>query len=526
MLSLSFMDEHGNLIPVNDSRSEIEINIPTKKKDLNPPVNFVNPENDTVTYHTFRITHEDTAFSIRVEPFNETRLVVYLRHRKRPNETHFDYQTLLPDFTSCLPPEDENCTVVSEFMQCLGVVNVTSTYHGINFTKPGQPKSCGPPQNDSVPKPAPTENGEEEVSFKCPDICRHENLTFTNCSCDEIPNVFFLFNKTIAEDVSTCRHFITFSLCPNDTLLCKNSVNLLSCYALEFQRYQKCREILYKPRKLFYDLYGKCLEDPFKIYFNHSFAKVGKWYVGVKVYIPPFVNHTNEEEEPLEDLANHTGVNSPFPNWWNIVLNMTSKKEVKKFLQKYVVDVMSYHNNKTVKLKHCRWFNRWRCKTIVNHWVWQWERWMKNYNGRDNDDDDDDDRRKRRSLSLSDNDPESDIKTKRLCIVVEEKPPPPKIGEKMELIVKPVLDFNISTLYSFDVKLYTCLFWDELKDEWSTRGCRVKYYLLSRRNNLSFRPLVSCLKLKKSNTKVSHQAVIGGDPFPLLVAKKMERSLG
>ena len=72
------------------------------------------------------------------------------------------------------------------------------------------------------------------------------------------------------------------------------------------------------------------------------------------------------------------------------------------------------------------------------------------------------------------NDPESDAKAKRLCIKVDEKLPPPKVGVKMELIEIPVRDIDVSTLYTFDVRFYTCLFWDELKDEWSTRGCKVK----------------------------------------------------
>ena len=320
MVSLSFLDEHGNLIPVQNSGSDIEINIPAKSLRQNIPVNFVNPVNGTMAYHTFRVEHKDTAFSLRIEPFNESRLEVFLRHRKRPNDTHFDYKIILPDFTSCLPPGDENCTVLSEFMQCLGKVNVSSTYHDANFTKPGQPKTCGP-KNESVPAPAPSENDGD--ALKCPDICKYENLTYPNCSCDEIPNVYFLFNKTIEESAETCRNFTNFTKCPNDTLLCKNSVNVLSCYALELQRYQKCREILFTPRKLFYDTYGRCLKDPFKVFFNDSFAKLGKWYVGIRPYITPVVNHTN-----FQNSGNYT-----VQKWWHLSLNMTKKKRWKSFLR-------------------------------------------------------------------------------------------------------------------------------------------------------------------------------------------------
>ncbi|XP_022784277.1 uncharacterized protein LOC111324875 [Stylophora pistillata] len=476
VVSLSFLDEHGNLIPVENSGSDIEINIPTKSQiqSQNISVNFVNPVNGTMAYHTFRVEHKDTAFSLRIVPFNESHLEVFLRHRKRPNKTHFDDKIILPDLTSCLPPEDENCTLLSRFMRCLGKVNVSSTYHDANFTKPGQPKTCGP-KNDSVPTPAPSENGED--AFKCPDVCKYENLTYSNCSCDEIPNLYFLFNKTLEENPATCRNFTSFTMCPNDTL-CKNLVNVLTCYALDLQRYRQCQEILFAPRKLFYDTYGRCLEDPLKVFFNTSFAKLGKWYVGVKPYIPPFVNHTKNAEDDMDNNFDNSG-NHTDQHWWHVVLNMTKRKEVEKFLEESVVEEMNNHYNRTLKLKKCRWYNGKKCERIVSFRLWLWEEEMGIHNDYDNDDnddekddDDDDRRRKGRSLSLTERDPESDVKARRLCIEVDEKPPPPKVGAKMELIEIPILDANVSTLYTFDVRFYTCLFWDELKEEWSTKGCK------------------------------------------------------
>ncbi|XP_078384727.1 sperm receptor for egg jelly-like [Oculina patagonica] len=342
VVSLSFTDEHGNPIPVHDTQSDIEINIPVKHPNntLSQPTNFINP-NDSMAYHSFNITHHDTAFSIRIQPMNETRYIVYLRYGKRPNETHFDYQFLIPDFTSCLPPEDENCTIVSEFMQCLGANS--TPYHDANFTKPGQQTYCGPPKNDSVPAPAPPEDGEEEEDFSCPEICSYGNLTFSNCSCDEIPDVSFLFpNATIAEDIQTCRDFINFSLCPNNTMLCKNSINLLSCYLLEFERFEQCRAILTTPRKLFYDIYGRCTDDPFKVFFNHTVGKAGKWYVGVQVYIPPFVNDTEEEEEDEDDFE--------FEDWKDAVRNMTDEDDVEEYLEAHIVAVVNSGKNTTVEL--------------------------------------------------------------------------------------------------------------------------------------------------------------------------------
>lgn len=471
MVSLSFRDGDGNPIPVQNSTSYIEINIPTGKENgtRSAPTHFINPGNDSMAYHTFNISYEDTAFSIRIQPVNETRFVVYLKHGKRPNETDFDYEFLVPDFSSCLPPNDENCSMVSQFMECVGVENVP--YQQVNFTKPGQKTYCGPPKNDSVPAPAPPENGDEAEDFKCPEMCRQGDLTFTDCSCDEIPDVSFLFpNATIEEDAQTCIDFIDFALCENDTTLCKNSVNLLTCYLLRLGRFEQCLEILSTPRKLFYDIYGKCLDDPFKVFFNHSVGKPGKWFVGVKVYIPPFVNETEEEEqEPGEGEDDFES-----SKWWLETREIKKKKEVKKRLEEYIVDKVSAETNSTVELddEKCRvrrwWWWWWRCKKWVSHILDKWEVYQnikKHFGGR-----------KRRSLLSNSTDSDSEIKAKRLCILVKEKDPPPKIGEKMVLVEEPEFEINVSSSYSFDVKLYTCLFWDEDNDEWSTKGCKVNCY--------------------------------------------------
>lgn len=471
MVSLSFRDGDGNPIPVQNSTSYIEINIPTGKENgtRSAPTHFINPGNDSMAYHTFNISYEDTAFSIRIQPVNETRFVVYLKHGKRPNETDFDYEFLVPDFSSCLPPNDENCSMVSQFMECVGVENVP--YQQVNFTKPGQKTYCGPPKNDSVPAPAPPENGDEAEDFKCPEMCRQGDLTFTDCSCDEIPDVSFLFpNATIEEDAQTCIDFIDFALCENDTTLCKNSVNLLTCYLLRLGRFEQCLEILSTPRKLFYDIYGKCLDDPFKVFFNHSVGKPGKWFVGVKVYIPPFVNETEkEEQEPGEGEDDFES-----SKWWLETREIKKKKEVKKRLEEYIVDKVSAETNSTVELDDdkCRvrrwWWWWWRCKKWVSHILDKWEVYQnikKHFGGR-----------KRRSLLSNSTDSDSEIKAKRLCILVKEKDPPPKIGEKMVLVEEPEFEINVSSSYSFDVKLYTCLFWDEDNDEWSTKGCKVNCY--------------------------------------------------
>ena len=473
MVSLSFKGGDGKPIAVQNSKHDIEINIPTGKENgtRSAPTHFINPGNDSMAYHTFNITYDDTAFSIRIQPANETRFVVYLKHGKRPNETDFDYEFLVPDFSSCLLPSDENCSMVSQFMQCAGAENVP--YQQVNFTKPGQKTYCGPPENETVPAPAPPEDGEQQQDFSCPEMCRQGNLTFTNCSCDEIPDISFLFpNATIEEDVLTCRDFIDFALCENGTTLCKNSVNLLTCYLMQLGRFDQCLEILSTPRKLFYDIYGKCLDDPFKVFFNHSVGKPGKWFVGVKVYIPPFVNETEEEDQELEEGED----DFESSQWWLEIKEMTEEEEVEELLQEYIVDKVSAQTNSTVELddRECRvwWWRRrwrrWRCNWWVTYRLNQWKRYQRQQRWPGG--------RKRRSLLLNSTDSDSEIKAKRLCIVVKEKDPPPKIGEQMALVEEPEFEVNVSSSYSFDVKLYTCLFWDEDNDEWSTKGCKVNYH--------------------------------------------------
>lgn len=75
---------------------------------------------------------------------------------------------------------------------------------------------------------------------------------------------------------------------------------------------------------------------------------------------------------------------------------------------------------------------------------------------------------------LKDNDLELDVKVKRFCIKVDEKFFLLKVGVKMEFIEIFVCDIDVLILYIFDVRFYMCFFWDELKDEWSIRGCKVK----------------------------------------------------
>ena len=185
------------------------------------------------------------------------------------------------------------------------------------------------------------------------------------------------------------------------------------------------------------------------------------------MYIPPFVNETEEEEtEEGEDDFESS-------EWWQEIREITKRKKVKKLLEEYIVDKVSAETGSAVELDddECRvrwwwWWLRWlSCERWVSYRLNRW-RIYQNFKRRLGG-------RKRRSLLSNSTDTDSEIKAKRLCILVKEKDPPPKIGDEMALVEEPEFEINVSSSYSFDVKLYTCLFWDEDNDEWSTKGCKV-----------------------------------------------------
>ena len=489
VISLSFKDEFGSPITVEKTEKQIEIYIPTGREnnDTNKAaVHFVNPGNDSMMFHSFEIKHNDTAFAIRIEPVNETMLAVYLRYGRKPNLTHFDFKFIIPDFTSCVLPRQENCSIVSDFMTC--VETEDAPYKDENYTRPFLPASCGPESgNETLKPPPPASHGPdgEEQTFECPDACKYDNFTYDNCTCDELPDVTFLFNSSLDENNDICKAFIDFSLCPNDTLICKDSVNLLSCYLLHLDRFKQCRSILKTTPKLFYGIYAKCLKDPFRVFFNSTVGKAGKWYVGIEYYIPPNDTNTEKEEEKKDSLDFEA--NEPDWDrleklgWWRKLIKQNKEDNARRYLEGKVLRWAKWARWRTsfqgddVYDQNCSFwylFRKYECGKFVDRYLGYWRLWQDKKDDGDDDEEEDSDR-KRRSLSS-----DSDETAERLCVVVEEKPPPFKIGETLSLVEEPPeLDENVSALYSFDVSLYTCLFWDETNEEWSNRGCTVRFVL-------------------------------------------------
>jgi hypothetical protein len=65
--------------------------------------------------------------------------------------------------------------------------------------------------------------------------------------------------------------------------------------------------------------------------------------------------------------------------------------------------------------------------------------------------------------------------TQRKCAVVDEKPAPttPPPPTDFPPVMPQVFNASTSLNYSFDINLFTCLFWNVLTESWSTDGCQV-----------------------------------------------------
>ena len=478
---------------VSDLSSDIEVFIPMKlegktKNEINFPVN---PGNETMTLHKFEIPYNDTAFHVRIEPLNETILTIYLRYGERPNRTNYDFSFTIPDFSSCLPPEEENCTVAFEFMQCLNISHDTVR----DVESYVDPTNCPPIAEQTLP-PLPT--GEEveisttepKVIYPCPaSNCTYENYTYENCSCTMIPRLSFLLKDgwSNAGDDAACQRLRNFVICPKpsgncseenctrDSLdqnsdgerehfrnesqnLCgKNEVNFLSCYPnVTRNRFETCKEIFYKPPKLFYGEYGKCLQDPFKYYFPPEDGRAGDYFVAITYYTPPVQVEMNTSllkryrEELLRNASMIIGYNV---SWEECEIEGKDCSELLDSFEQELEDEQDeIEGNKTKDKTRKRRRRRRR------------NRRKRNRGDRD-----------RRSVSTI---PEDETPGKRICAVVKEKPPPPKPSNELETeklpYAEPEYEPNISTLYTFEVNLFNCLFWDEENERWSTLGCRVR----------------------------------------------------
>ena len=207
--------------------------------------------------------------------------------------------------------------------------------------------------------------------------------------------------------------------------------------------------------------------------------------MGIEYYIPP--NDTNTEKEKEKKDSLDFGEDEPDWDgleklgWWRKLIKQNKEDNARRYLEGKVLRWAKWARWRTsfqgddVYDQNCSfwyWFRKYECGKFVDRYLGYWRLWHDKKDDGDDDEEEDSDR-KRRSLSS-----DSDETAERLCVVVEEKPPPFKIGETLRLVEEPPeLDENVSALYSFDVSLYTCLFWDETNEEWSNRGCTVRFVL-------------------------------------------------
>ena len=480
IISLDLSSNQEENIEVSDLPSDIEILIPNKPPDK-PKGNTIyaaSQGNSTSTFRKFHISHNYSAGLIRVEPVNESILEVFVKYGQRPNATHHDFRFLSPNFSSCLPPEDLNCSMAAEFLQCLGIdehkMQTVESYM--------DPTSC-PPEAPTPPGGA-EENEDDTMSaafYPCPPSkCSHQNISYYDCSCTMIPHVSFLWNETVSNDVEACQSFVKFvtcaessvdcalaecprNACTNGTCQsagiqpCKDEVNFLSCYpGVTYDRLKTCQAILHPRPELLYRKYGECKRDPFASFFPAEYGRVGDVFISVRVYEP---------EEPKE----------PFPDW-----NETDADALLHY-RELLLQNASLAEGYRVSWGECE-INNVSCADLLTAYrrkreYWDEERgkgYRKIKDGREKGDngneDDDRSRRRRREVPTE---PDGSGSTQKRCTVVEEKPPPEKKDDNELPTDSVIVDSSNASLYSLDVYTFSCQYWDDVQEEWSTFGCKV-----------------------------------------------------
>ena len=76
---------------------------------LSPPKSIKN-----MRFHKIFLPHGDTEATIRIVPSNNAKLEIYIRYKARPTPAENNFETVVPDFSSCLSYSDDN-----GFFDCL-----------------------------------------------------------------------------------------------------------------------------------------------------------------------------------------------------------------------------------------------------------------------------------------------------------------------------------------------------------------------------------------------------------------------
>ena len=255
VLSLHFNNQNKQRLEIKDLTEEIEIWIPRKPKERTSlePNRFITPVgNDTLVYYKFFVKYDQSTFQIEIRPNVEAMFTVFLRHGERPTVDLYDAKREVPDFTSCVEPQ--NCSLVQTFLNCLRL----------------------------------------EATW---DTQRMRSV------CNQVPYLT-INSSTINAHNSTCESLISFLYCPTTCLgscfgkncsfenctggnltkpICLGKDFFMACNRLTEHSYKNCGKHLWPD--MFYGKYQNCHKNPYRYFFSGpDFGKAGFYYLGIRYW--------------------------------------------------------------------------------------------------------------------------------------------------------------------------------------------------------------------------------------------------
>lgn len=100
--SLELRSSDGNLIKIADLETPISIKLLNNRQLTNNSRSHFIGANRTV-YHKVNVTESGMALLVRVHPKNNgTELSVFVKYNERPTTGNNDFETVVPDFSSCV----------------------------------------------------------------------------------------------------------------------------------------------------------------------------------------------------------------------------------------------------------------------------------------------------------------------------------------------------------------------------------------------------------------------------------------
>ena len=196
VVGLDFRDSEGNPIDTSNFTTDIEIGIPRKPVEGSKNLTkfFVNPEtNESLVFHKFFIQYNNSAFHIRIEPEKEKKLVVYLRHGKRPSADEHDLRRIIPDFRSCLKPQA--CEMIEELLDCLDFTPNNETNNATNNVTFSN-------ENADVTWTIPTFSNETAA------VNQSKGL------CDNVPSLALVLSNETRGNAPPCSALLDYIRCP------------------------------------------------------------------------------------------------------------------------------------------------------------------------------------------------------------------------------------------------------------------------------------------------------------------------